>query len=147
MMRNQRLLNLTTAAMFGLAVTLSTLGAIRLMAAEPTTTQTPEQLSKPLAHIVFFTLAERTPENRAKLVANCKKYLDKHDGVTYFSVGVNAPEYDRPVNDRDYDVAIHVVFATAKDQNAYQTAPRHLEFIKESKALWAKVRVFDSYIE
>lgn len=139
-----RSLTLSAAA---LAVVLSTLGVFRLMAADSTTKQTAEQLSKPLAHIVFFTLAERTPENRAKLVANCKKYLDKHEGVTHFSVGVNAPEYDRPVNDRDYDVAIHVIFATAKDQNAYQTAPRHLEFIAESKALWAKVRVFDSYLE
>lgn len=146
-MRNTRSIILTVTAVFGLAITLSTLGVYRLMAAETTTNQTPEQLAKPLAHIVFFTLAERTPENRAKLVANCKKYLDKHDGVTHFSVGINAPEYDRPVNDRDYDVAIHLVFATAKDQNAYQTAPRHLEFIKESKALWAKVRVFDSYLE
>jgi len=133
--------------MAALAITLSTFGVFRLMAADSTTKQTAEQLSKPLAHIVFFTLAERTPENRAKLVANCKKYLDKHEGVTHFSVGVNAPEYDRPVNDRDYDVAIHVIFATAKDQNAYQIAPRHLEFIAESKSLWAKVRVFDSYLE
>ena len=144
---NLRSLTPPTAALLGLAVTLSSFGVTRLMAAEPTTTQTPQQLSKPLAHVVFFTLAERTPENRAKLVANCKKYLDKHDGVTHFSVGINAPEYDREVNDRDYDVAIHVIFATAKDQDAYQTAPRHLEFIKESKSLWAKVRVFDSYIE
>jgi hypothetical protein len=135
------------AALLTLSVIFSTLGAMRLMAADSSTKQSSEQLAKPLAHIVFFTLAERTPENRAKLVANCKKYLDKHEGLTHFSVGVNAPEYDREVNDRDYDVAIHLVFATAKDQNAYQTAPRHLEFIKESKSLWSKVRVFDSYIE
>jgi hypothetical protein len=147
MQLNPRSLTLPTAALLSLAVSLSSIGVLRLMAAESATTQSPEQLAKPLAHIVFFTLAERTPENREKLVANCKKYLDKHDGLTHFSVGVNAPEYDRPVNDRDYDVAIHLVFATAKDQNAYQTAPRHLEFIKESKSLWAKVRVFDSYIE
>lgn len=144
---NSRTLTLPMAALVGLAFTFSTFGVLRLMAADTTSKLNAEQLAKPLAHVVFFTLAERTPENRAKLVANCKKYLDKHDGVTHFSVGVNAPEYDRPVNDRDYDVVIHVIFATAKDQDAYQIAPRHLEFIKESKALWAKVRVFDSYIE
>lgn len=147
MRRNPRTLFLSAAALLGLAVPLSSFGVLRLMAAEPATTQTSQQFAKPLAHVVFFTLAERTPENRAKLVANCKKYLDKHDGLTHFSVGINAPEYDREVNDREYDVAIHLVFATAKDQNAYQTAPRHLEFIKESKSLWAKVRVFDSYLE
>jgi Stress responsive A/B Barrel Domain len=103
--------------------------------------------SAPLAHIVFFTLAERSDVNRAKLIDGCKKYLDKHHGVVHFSVGVNAPEYDREVNDRDYDVALHLVFATAKDQDTYQTHPRHLEFVKECKSLWKKVRVFDSTLK
>ncbi|MGC4004754.1 MAG: Dabb family protein [Pirellulales bacterium] len=114
----------------------------RLMAAD--TAPAAGNKSAPLAHIVFFSLAESNDANRAKLVEGCKKYLDKHDGVVYFGVGVNAPEYDREVNDRDYDVALHVVFATAKDQDVYQTHPRHLEFIKECKSLWKKVRVFDS---
>jgi hypothetical protein len=103
--------------------------------------------SAPLAHIVFFTLAESNDANRTKLVDACKKYLDKHHGVVYFGVGVNAPEYDREVNDRDYDVALLVVFATAKEQDAYQTHPRHLQFIEENKSLWKKVRVFDSTLK
>jgi hypothetical protein len=100
--------------------------------------------SAPLAHIVFFTLTESNDANRAKLIAGCKKYLENHQGVTHFSVGVNAPEYARDVNDRDYDVALHLVFATANDQDTYQTHPRHLEFINECKPLWKRVRVFDS---
>lgn len=100
--------------------------------------------SAPLAHIVFFTLAESNDENREKLLAGCKKYLNGHEGVVYFGVGVNAPEYDREVNDRDYDVALHLVFATAKDQDVYQTHPRHVQFVQEYKGLWKKVRVFDS---
>jgi hypothetical protein len=103
--------------------------------------------SAPLAHIVFFTLAESNDANRAKLVEACKKYLSKHEGVVYFSVGVRAPEYDRPVNDRDYDVALHLVFATAKDQDVYQTHPQHLKFVEECKGLWKQVRVFDSTLE
>jgi hypothetical protein len=103
--------------------------------------------SKPLAHIVFFTLAESNDANRAKLIEACKKYLDKHEGVVYFGVGVNAPEYDREVNDRDYDVALHLVFATAKDQDVYQTHPRHVKFVEECKGLWKKVRVFDSTLK
>jgi hypothetical protein len=106
-----------------------------------------EAKPKQLSHMVYFSLAESTPENRAKLVAGCKKYLDGHEGVVHFSVGVNAPEYNREVNDRDYDVALNLVFASAKDQDNYQVAPRHLEFIKECKPLWKKVRVFDSHIE
>ena len=103
--------------------------------------------SEPLAHIVFFTLAESNDANRSKLIKACKKYLDKHEGVVYFGVGVNAPEYDREVNDRDYDVALHLIFETAKHQDAYQTHPRHVKFIEESKGLWKKVRVFDSTLK
>jgi hypothetical protein len=103
--------------------------------------------SAPLAHIVFFTLAESNDANRSRLIEACKKYLDKHEGVVYFGVGVNAPEYDRPVNDRDYDVALHLVFETARHQDAYQTHPRHVKFVEECKGLWKKVRVFDSTLK
>jgi hypothetical protein len=103
--------------------------------------------SAPLAHIVFFTLAEPNDANRATLVEACKKYLDKHEGVVFFGVGVRAPEYDREVNDREYDVALHLVFETAKDQDVYQTHPRHTKFVEECKGLWKKVRVFDSRLE
>ena len=103
--------------------------------------------SAPLAHIVFFTLAESNDANRAKLIEGCKKYLSKQEGVVYFGVGVRAPEYDREVNDRDYDVALHLVFETAKDQDVYQTHPDHLKFVEECKDLWKQVRVFDSRLE
>lgn len=112
-----------------------------------TTVAATDGKSEPLAHIVFFTLAEPNDDNRAKLIEACKKYLDKHDGVVYFGVGVNAPEYNREVNDRDYDVALHLVFATAQDQDAYQTHPRHVKFVEECQGLWKKVRVFDSRLK
>jgi hypothetical protein len=123
----------------------------QVMADEPSASAT-ESASKStaanqLAHIVFFTLAESNDVNRSKLVEACKKYLAKHEGVVYFGVGVRAPEYDREVNDRDYDVALHLVFATAKDQDVYQTHPQHLKFVEECKGLWKKVRVFDSRLE
>lgn len=103
--------------------------------------------SAPLAHIVFFTLAESNDANRTRLIEGCKKYLDKHDGLDYFGVGVNAPEYDRDVNDRDYDVALHLIFATAANQDVYQTHPRHLQFLAEYKSLWKRVRVFDTTLK
>jgi hypothetical protein len=118
------------------------------MADEPQTVVAEQDVqSEPLAHIVFFTLAESNDENRAKLVELCKKHLDKHDGVVYFGVGVNAPEYNREVNDRDYDVALHLIFKTAKDQDTYQTHPRHVKFVEEGQGLWKKVRVFDSRLK
>lgn len=100
-----------------------------------------------LAHMVFFTLKDRTAQQREKLAGLCQKYLAGHSGTVYFSVGTRAEEMQRDVNDRDFDVALHVVFKDKKSHDDYQTAPRHLSFVEEGKPLWAKVRVFDSYIQ
>ena len=48
------------------------------------------------------------------------------------------------MNDREFDVALQVVFDCRASHDAYQTAPRHLQFIAENKPNWAKVRVFDA---
>lgn len=99
-----------------------------------------------LAHMVFFTLADDTPENRAALVAACNKYLADHEGAVYFSAGTINEELDREVNDRDFDVALHLVFASRKHHDTYQTHPQHLKFIEENSHLWSGVRVFDSNV-
>jgi Stress responsive A/B Barrel Domain len=99
-----------------------------------------------LAHNVFFTLKERTPAAREKLVAACKKYLKGHPGEVFFAAGVLAEALDRPVNVRDFDVALHIVFVNEAAQDAYQVAPRHLQFVAEGKDTWANVRVFDSLV-
>lgn len=96
-----------------------------------------------LVHNVYFTLKEPTDENRKKLVAACHKYLSGHPGTVFYAAGTLA-DLDRPVNDRDFDVGLHVIFEDRAAHDAYQTAPKHLKFIEENKADWAKVRVFDS---
>ena len=78
-----------------------------LMAAEPAAA--PAAKTTQLAHMVYFTLNDSTPENRQKLVDLCKKYLTKHPGEVYFSVGTLA-DLKRDVNDRGFDVALNVVF-------------------------------------
>jgi hypothetical protein len=106
-----------------------------------------ERSSGPMvAHMVFFTLKDQTPAAREALVAACKKYLTKHDGTVYFSAGSRAPEFDRPVNDKEFDVALHLIFKDKASHDLYAEAPRHLEFIDENKDTWAEVRVFDSYV-
>jgi hypothetical protein len=97
-----------------------------------------------IGHMVFFTLKDTTPENTAKLVAACDKYLRDHDGVVYYSAGPRAKVFDRDVNDKDWDVALHLVFADKAAHDKYQDHPQHLKFIEENKAVWSKVRVFDS---
>lgn len=99
-----------------------------------------------LAHLVFFTLKDRSDAAREALVAACRRYLADHHGVVHFSAGVRSEVYRRPVNDQTYDVALVLVFATQADHDAYQEAPRHKEFIAEQSANWAQVRVFDANV-
>ena len=98
------------------------------------------------AHIVFFRLKQSTHQSREKLVAACDKYLSGHRGVVYYSAGTVADDMQRGVNVRDWDVSLHVVFANKAAHQRYQTAPRHLQFVKENQSLWESVRVFDSYV-
>jgi hypothetical protein len=100
-----------------------------------------------LAHDVFFTLKDRSPEARAALVAACQKYLAGHPGTVFFAAGTPAEEFDRPVNDRGFDVALHVYLESKEAHDAYQTHPRHKTFIAEVSANWQTVRVFDSWVE
>lgn len=99
-----------------------------------------------LAHMVFFTLEEDSDASREALVAACQKYLSGHEGTVYFSVGTLADDLQREVNDRDFHVALHLVFANKAAHDKYQTSPRHLKFIEENKDRWSRVRVFDSYV-
>lgn len=95
-----------------------------------------------LSHAVYFSLKDRSPAAIKALVAACEKYLTGHPGTVSFSVGTVAP-YDRQVNDRDFDVALEIVFESHAAHDAYQTAERHAQFIAEQAPNWAKVRVFD----
>ena len=100
-----------------------------------------------LAHNVFFALNDNSDAARNKLIEACRRHLTGHPGTLFFAVGTIAGELTRSVNDRQFDVALHVVFDGKATHDAYQEHPRHLRFIEESKANWKQVRVFDSYVE
>jgi hypothetical protein len=97
-----------------------------------------------LGHMVYFTLKDRTPAKVEALVAACRKYLTGHPGTAFFAVGTLVPDLTRPVNQTDFDVALQVVFDSREAHDAYQIAPRHLQFIEENKPNWERVRVFDA---
>jgi hypothetical protein len=99
-----------------------------------------------LGHMVYFTLKERSPVAVEKMVAACKKYLTGHPGTVFFAAGTPVPDLTRPVNQVDFDVALHVVFDSREAHDAYQVAPRHAQFIDENKPNWERVRVFDAYV-
>jgi len=100
-----------------------------------------------LSHSVFFTLKESTVETQTKLVAACKQLLCSHPGTVFYASGEMAEDFDRPVNDRDYDVALHVVFENRAYHDQYQQSASHQQFIAENKDNWKQVRVFDAYVQ
>jgi Stress responsive A/B Barrel Domain len=110
----------------------------RVAAAEP---------GRALAHDVYFTLRDAGPEARKKLVDACRRHLAGHEGAVFFATGVRAEEMAREVNDRAFDVSLHVHFRDAAAHDAYQEHPRHKQFIAETSANWKTVRVFDSWVE
>lgn len=124
--------------------------AVALIAGHMLAIQTMERTGRGgknmLAHNVYFALQDNSQQAKEKLVEACRKYLSGHEGEIFFAVGVLADDLQRPVNDRDFDVALHIVFKDRAAHDKYQSHPRHMQFIEENKANWKKVRVFDSYV-
>lgn len=99
-----------------------------------------------LSHMVYFTLKDRNAAAVEKLVEACNTYLAGHPGTVFFAVGTVVPDLTRAVNQTDFDVALNLVFDNREAHDAYQQAPRHLQFVNENKETWARVRVFDAYV-
>lgn len=102
---------------------------------------------KLLAHDVFFKLKDGSDTSKQKLVEACRKHLTKHPGTVFFAAGTLATDLSREVNDRDFDVALHIYFQDKDAHDKYAVSARHVQFVDENKDAWAKVRVFDSYVE
>src|SRR5262249_1554095 len=68
---------------------------------------TPERL---WAHNFFSPRAKTPPAAVQKLLAACKKYLTVQPGIVYFACGQLEAGLTRPVNVRDFDVGVHLVF-------------------------------------
>ena len=99
-----------------------------------------------LAHIVYFTLNDNSESAKQHLVEACHKYLKDHPGVEFFAAGTLGEEFSREVNDKAYDVSLHVYFTDKPAHDEYQKVEDHLTFIAENKENWKQVRVFDSYV-
>lgn len=100
-----------------------------------------------LFHSVFFTLKDRNPTAQAALIKSCQRYLTKHPGTAYFACGAREEGLARGINDHEFDVAVHIVFATRSDHDSYQVSPRHKQFLTENSETWSNIRVFDTAVE
>ncbi len=120
---------------------------VALLLAVPAISSAANPEERMLSHDVFFSLKDNSPEAKARLVAACKKYLADHPGTVWFAAGVLADDFRREVNDRAFDVALHLVFESKQAHDAYQDDERHHKFIEENKDNWKNVRVFDSFLD
>ncbi|MFO0944836.1 MAG: Dabb family protein [Planctomycetota bacterium] len=98
-----------------------------------------------LIHNVYFSLNDPSMASKQALIDACKKYLADQPGVIFFGCGTLA-DLSGPLNDRDYDVGLHMVFKSKMDLEKYETSDPHKQFLEENKASWKKVRVFDSEV-
>ena len=103
--------------------------------------------SQTLVHNVYFTLIDASDEKKAEMINDCYTYLEDHPGIVYFSAGTVSPEHSRPVNVKDFDVSLHMVFDSIAAHDAYQISEDHQTFIKRTKGNRKKLRVFDSLIK
>jgi len=127
-----------------LTATVMAVLTLYLTRGDTATTEDPRPM---IAHNVYFLLNETSTEAQQKLVAECHEYLADIPGIAFYAAGTLAEQFDRPVNDRDFHVALHVVFTDGDAMKTYLEHPRHVEFVERNKANWAKVRVFDSAVE
>lgn len=97
----------------------------------------------PVVHHVFFWLKNPgSKEDRDQLVAGVKT-LSKIPTVREIHVGIVASTEKRDVVDSSWGVSELMFFSDLAGQEAYQTHPIHLEFIKNHSHLWEKVIVYD----
>ncbi|RPE08049.1 Dabb family protein [Chitinophaga lutea] len=98
----------------------------------------------PVVHHVFFWLKNPdSKEDRDKLIAGLKT-LSKIETVRDLRVGVVASTEKREVVDNSWGVSELMFFDDLAGQEAYQSHPIHLEFIRNCSHLWSKVIVYDS---
>jgi hypothetical protein len=97
-----------------------------------------------VVHSVYFTLRDDTDKARAALVEACYDKLADLPGVVAFSAGVREERIDGAANDRDFDVALLVVFVNREAHDRYLIAPQHVAFVDAQRPNWQVVRVFDS---
>jgi hypothetical protein len=100
-----------------------------------------------IAHNIYFTLHDNSAAARQSLLDACHKYLAGSPGILAFHCGVLAADHVRAVNDRDFDVGLHVIFKDKAAHDLYQTTPDHNRFVAEMNPNWKMTRVFDTVVD
>jgi hypothetical protein len=98
-----------------------------------------------IAHNVFFVLHDNSDAAVQAMIDDSHSYLSGLPGIAFYGAGT-CSDVKRPTSDRDYDVALHVVFTERPALDAYLVSTQHVEFMNIHGKNWKKVRVFDSVV-
>lgn len=98
------------------------------------------------AHNVYFSLNNKSDQAVKSFIDDSKLFLAVIPGIKSFACGVLEAGLERAVNDRDFDVSLHVLFESREAHDAYQIAVSHNEFVARQSENWAVVRVFDTAV-
>lgn len=94
-------------------------------------------------HTVYFWMTKDAPASaQDALIKGCLELLGKIPTVKQIWAGKPAMT-PRDVVDNSYQVGLTVVLGDSEGHDVYQTHPLHLEFIKQHKAYWQRVQVYD----
>jgi len=105
--------------------------------------------SPAISHSTYFKLKDGSQDIRESYLNACREYLSTSKGMMSFSVGQRAAGAQRPVNDQNFDIAMHQVFLDKDAFDQYNGQdPRHEQFVVEVErvAPGTTRRVFDSYL-
>lgn len=95
-------------------------------------------------HSVYIWLKNPdSAEDRAAFEASMEKFMDRSLYAKTQFLGT-PPKATREIVDDSYTYNLIVTFASAEDQDNYQTEKAHLDFIEESNHLWNKIVIYDA---
>ena len=104
----------------------------------------PEQgIGTRFVHHVFFWLKEPVTPDVRKKFEDALKELVTIETIIDYHLGIPAGT-SREVIDASYTYSLLTTYKNKKDQDIYQTHPKHLKFIDDCQDLWERVVVYDT---
>ena len=100
-----------------------------------------------LVHHVVFSLRDKSPKGKQAFIAALRELLREQSTAVYSAAGELADDIAWSVSDRDFDVAVLIVFPDKATHDAYQDSPPHLRFMDRHEADWTSLRAIDWYVK
>jgi hypothetical protein len=115
--------------------------------ASGTATRGADDAGRMVAHNVFVSLKDKSPDSVKRMLEATKKHFTGFPGVIFFAVGTRSRDGDGPAVDRDFDLSLHIIFRDRETHQRYMDSERRREFSLANRAHLGKVRLFVSEVE